>query len=207
MKRVILSFIFTIITVTLYGQTENSNLKMSSEGIESNELLEILRFEGINYFKIKFTGDNEFKNKGYSIRAQEFIDGHLTLDTLIINTKSIGVPRLETINDTILNISVVAKQTFENKLKLMFNFSGFSTAREFELIETEDSYSLRNLAEESGLPIKCDESFYLLAYILPYDLGNGFKSYCEVGKNGTDAENWGMKFGIKHYLLFEMKIE
>ena len=206
MRRIISIIAFTIIIVNLYGQTE-SPIRMTSEQTENKELRDILYFEGIEYYKIIFVGE-ELRNKSYSIRAKEFKDGNLTLDTLIINTKSIGVPSLETINDTILNIRVIAKQTFENKLKIMFNFPGFSTtAREFELIETEDSYSLRNLAEESNLPINYDESFYLLAYILPYDLGNGFKSYCEVGQNGEDVENWGEKYGIKHYMLFEMKIE
>ena len=204
MKRIILSLILTMALVTLYGQ---SQLKMTSEYVENKELSDILHFEGIDYFKIGFIGGEELKNKSYSIRAKEFRNGNLTLDTLIVNTKSIGVERLKTINDTVLNISVIAKQTLENKLKIMFNFSGFSTTREFETIETDDSYSLRNLADESDLPIKYNERFYLLAYILPYDLGNGFKSFCEVGQNGEDAENWGKKFGVKHYLLFEMKIE
>jgi hypothetical protein len=57
------------------------------------------------------------------------------------------------------------------------------------------------------LDIGYKEKFYLLAYILPYDVGNGFKSYCEVGANGKDIEKWGEKFGVKHYLIFEMQIE
>lgn len=89
----------------------------------------------------------------------------------------------------------------------MFNFPRFSTSREFTTISTEDDYSLRNLVEESKLPIQYNESFYLLAYILPYDMGNGFKSYCEVGQNGNQPEEWGAKFGIPHYWLFEMTLE
>jgi len=66
---------------------------------------------------------------------------------------------------------------------------------------------LRNLADESNLKIDYDKEFYLLAYILPYEREDGSKSWCEVGTSGKDVENWGKKFGIKHYLLFEMKFK
>ena len=207
MKRIILSFVFSILLVVLYGQTENSELKMISKYAENEELSDILWFEEIDYFKIKFVGGEELKNKSYCIRVKEFKDGILTMDTIAIDTKKMGIERFETINDTILSLNVIAKQTLDNKLKIMFKFPAFVATREYETIITEDNYSLRNLADESKLPIKYNESFYLLAYILPYHMGNGYKSYCEVGQNGKDVENWGTKFGIKHYLLFEMKIE
>lgn len=78
--------------------------------------------------------------------------------------------------------------------------------REFDAIDTNE-YSLRNIAEESQMKIGYNEKFYLMAYILPYEREDGSKSWCDVSQDGLDIENWGKKFGIKHFLLFEMKFE
>lgn len=101
---------------------------------------------------------------------------------------------------------ILAKHTNDNKLKMKFKFPRFSTSKEFKAIDS-DYYSLRNIADESDLEIKYNEKFYLLAYILPYEREDGSKSWCEFGSAGKDLENWGKKFGIKHYLLFEMKFD
>ena len=89
---------------------------------------------------------------------------------------------------------------------MKFKFPRFSTNKEFKATKSKD-YSLRNIADESNLDIQYNEPFYLLAYILPYEREDGSKSWCEVGTAGKDLENWGNKFGIKHYLLFEMTFE
>ena len=85
-------------------------------------------------------------------------------------------------------------------------FARFGVTKQYKAIKS-DEYSLRNLADESKLQIGYNQPFHFLAYILPYKRADGSKSWCEVGSNGKDIENWGEKFGIKHYLLFEMKFE
>lgn len=207
-NKAALILLFSIMTSLSFGQVnDESEIKMVSEFTDNEELRDLLNFEGINYLKIKFVGGKELKSKGYKIIAKEITDGKVTLDSTIINTKMMGVERFETINDTVLSFSVLAKQTEQNKLKMQFNFPGFSVTREFDAIDTEDDYSLRNIANESDLNIEYGKIFYLLAYILPYDIGNGFKSYCEVGRHGKDILQWGEKFGLKHYILFEMTID
>jgi hypothetical protein len=57
------------------------------------------------------------------------------------------------------------------------------------------------------MTIGYNKKFYLLTYILPYERQDGSKSWCDVGADGMDIENWGQKFGIKHYLIFEMKFD
>jgi hypothetical protein len=51
------------------------------------------------------------------------------------------------------------------------------------------------------------KKFYFMAVILPFERADGSKSWCDVGSSGKDIANWGKKFGIKHYLLFEMRLE
>ncbi len=181
-------------------------LKMETE-YSSNieEVRDVLSFEGIDYMKIKFSG-TDLKGKSYHLTVKEIWDGKIVRDTTIVNSKKLSYEQFQKINDTLFNLKVISKLTYKNKLKLTFKIGRIGFTREFDAIES-DEYSLRNLADESKLEIDYNKKFYLLAYILPYEREDGSKSWCEVGTSGKDIENWGKKFGIKHYLLFEMKFE
>ena len=190
---------------TCFAQKENI-LKMKSEyGSDNKEMLDLFRFENIDYYKIKFSGE-EIKTKTYVISVKEIWDGVVKKDTIVFDSKEMAKIGLDKVNDTALNMKVMSKLTAKNKLKITFMFPRFSATKEYDALDT-DEYSLRNLADESKLPIGYGKKFYFMAYILPYQRANGSKSWCEVGSSGKDIENWGKKFGIKHYLLFEMKIE
>jgi len=206
MKQNILILICLGLTNLSFGQDTQSELKMISKFSSDNpEIRDILNFEGIQYLKLKFIGE-ELSNKSYHLTVKEIWDGKIVRDTTVINSRTIGVEQFQNVNDTILNLKVISKLTTENKLRMTFKFPRFSITKEYDAIETHD-YSLRNIADESNLEIGYNEKFYLLAYILPYKREDGSKSWCDVGTSGKEIEKWGEKFGIKHYLLFEMKFE
>ena len=182
-----------------------SDLKMESNYSSDNfELSDILDFEGIDYMKLKFTGE-ELKGKSYKLTVKEIWDGKVKSESIIVDSKNLGIAGLETLETSEFKMRILAKHT-HNKLNMKFKFPRFSVNQEYKATKSDD-YSLRNIAEESSLEIKYNEKFYLLAYILPYEREDGSKSWCEVGTAGKDLENWGKKFGIKHYLLFEMKFD
>ncbi len=198
--------VFLILTNLSFGQDSNDGLKMISDYSSDNpEIRDILQFEGIEYLKLKFIGQ-DLKDKSYHLTVKEIWDGKIVRDTTVFNSKTIGIEQFETVNDTVLNLKIISKLTHKNKLRMTFRFPRFGITKEYDAIET-DEYSLRNIAEESKMEIGYDEKFYLLAYILPYEREDGSKSWCEVGTSGKEIEKWGEKFGIKHYLLFEMKFE
>jgi hypothetical protein len=178
---------------------------ISDYSSDNPEIRDILQFEGIEYLKLKFIG-KELKNKSYHLTVKEIWNGKIVRDTTVFNSKTIGVKQFEKVNDTTLTLKVISKLTHKNKLKMTFRFPRFGITKEYDAIDTKD-YSLRNIAEESQMEIGYDKKFNLLAYILPYEKKDGSKSWCDVGTSGKDIENWGKKFGIKHYLLFEMKFE
>lgn len=206
MKKVIWIFVLLSIINLSFGQELDAELKMISDTYsENSEITDILKFEGINYLKIKFIG-KKLKNKTYHLTVKEVWDGKITSEKTIVNSNDAPYDALKKINDSILNIKVISKLTNDNKLKMTFILPHFSINHEFNATESDD-YSLRNVAQESKMDIVYNKKFYLLTYILPYDKGNGTKSWCDVGTDGKDIENWGKKFGIKHYLIFEMKFE
>jgi hypothetical protein len=184
----------------------DSGLRMETEyASDIEEVSDILSFEGIDYMKLKFSGE-QLKGKSYRLSVKEIWDGKIVSDTIIINSKTIGYKEFETLSDTLFKMKVISKRTNDNQLKMTFKFPRFSITKKYDAIDS-DHYSLRNLVDESNLEIGYDKSFYLLAYILPYEREDGSLSWCDVGTSGKDIENWGEKFGIKHYLLFEMKFE
>ncbi|WP_179338244.1 hypothetical protein [Winogradskyella ludwigii] len=184
----------------------DSGLKMETEyASDIEEVSDILSFEGIDYMRLKFSGE-QLKGKSYRLSVKEIWDGKIVSDTAVMDSRSIGVKQFETLSDTVFKMKVISKHTEDNKLKMTFKFPRFSVNKTYEAIDSEN-YSLRNLADESNLEISYNKSFYLLAYILPYEREDGSLSWCDVGTSGKDIENWGEKFGIKHYLLFEMKFE
>lgn len=208
MKRLTLFSLLVLAMATSksYAQKKANDLKMTSNyGADNKDLFDLFRFEDIDYYKINFTG-KELKSKSYTITVKEIWDGKIKSDTLVFNSKEMANIGLDKVNDTTLRLKVISKSTPKNKVKISFMFSRFSITKEYDAIESND-YSLRNLADESKLEIGYDKKFHFLAYILPYQRPDGSKSWCEVGSSGKDIENWGKKFGIKHYLLFEMKFE
>ena len=89
---------------------------------------------------------------------------------------------------------------------MSFRFSRFSTKLQFDATFLDDwsAYSLRKVVGTEI--VEFDKKFYLMVYMLPYVEGNT-RQYCAVENSGEDIENWGRKFGIKHYLVFEMIFE
>ncbi|NRR91916.1 hypothetical protein HSX10_10105 [Winogradskyella undariae] len=210
--------IFLIITVALtcfsgllaqQKETDSktiSSLKMESEySSDIEEVSDLLSFEGIDYMKLKFSGE-QLKGKSYKLTVKEIWDGKIVSDTIVMDSRSIGVKQFETLSDTVFKMKVISKHTDDNQLKMTFKFPRFSITKNYEATDSEN-YSLRNLVEESNLEISYNKSFYLLAYILPYEREDGLLSWCDVGTAGAEIEKWGKQFGIKHYLLFEMKFE
>lgn len=205
-KKTALTFVCLIVALTSFGQTSTDGLTLVSDySSENEEIADILQFEGIDYLKLKFAGE-DLRNKSYTITVKEIWDGQVTRTSTVFDSKTIGIAQFEKVNGPTLDFKVLSKLTPENRIKISFKFPRFSITKEYEAIDSKE-YSLRNIAEESELEIGYGKEFYLLAYILPYERPDGSKSWCEVGTSGKDIENWGARFGIKHYLLFEMKFE
>lgn len=206
MRNLILIFLLVCASSLTFSQSKNKGtIKMTAQFSSSNqEIRDYLNYEGVEYLKLNFKAD-DLADKSYTLSVKEIWDGEIKSDSVIINSAEFGIDFLEKINDTSFELRIISKLSDENKLKMTFNFPHFSTTVNFDAIDSED-YSLRNVVENNGSDIKYGEKFYLLAYILPYEK-DGNKYWCAVDSSGKDIESWGKEFGIKHYLVFEMKFE
>jgi hypothetical protein len=193
-KTIYLTLAFIGTAYLSFGQT--SNIKMFSEYPKDSEIRNILNFEKIDYFYLTFVG-KDLIGKGFSIELKDIWNGELKDSVTLIDTEVQQLPSLE--NDT-LRITVISKKLNENLIKMQFKYPWFESTYTFKATSS-DAYSLRTIGTE--YEIETDKEFFALAYTLPYEK-DGWKMYCEVENSGTDAEAWGKKFGIEHYLLFEM---
>jgi hypothetical protein len=206
MKKIALVFLFALCSVChCFSQIKQPAIRMISElSSKDPDVRDLLAFEGIDYYKIRFIGGEMMKSKSFHLTVREIWNGKVISDTTVFNSKDIGIKSFETVNDTVLYMRVMGKHDSDSTLRLTFSFPRFSITKDYKALNS-DEYSLRNVAEESKLDVGYDNKFYLLTYILPYEREDGSKSWCAVGSSGKDIENWGKKFGVKHYLVFEMK--
>jgi hypothetical protein len=200
MKRIYLTIALSFILRLALAQNSPADIKMVSEyGSTNAELTSILMFQNIDYFRVKFTGKN-IKGKYFSMYCKEMWNGKLKkVDTLINSKKNIRVGQIA---DDTLTLTVFGNSV-NNKLKLFFKFPMVGVNKMYDAIVSND-YSLRDIG--SSAEIKINKSFTAFAYILPYKEGN-WKLYCAVDQSGENVDEWGKKFNIEHYLIFDMKFE
>jgi hypothetical protein len=121
------------------------------------------------------------------------------IDTLVNSKKN---TRIGQIQDDTLALTVFGNRV-DSKLKLFFRFPMVGLNKKYDAIASDD-YSLHDIGTD--IKIKANITFPAFAYILPYEEGK-WKMYCAVADSGEKVEDWGKKFKIKHYLIFEMKFE
>ena len=202
MKQLFLTTILLSTSLLIYGQTKpaTADIKMISDyGSKSQELTNVLDFQNIDYFRVKFVGQ-KLKGKYFSMYCKEIWDGEVRKVDTLINSKTNS--RVGQIKEDTLSLTALGRRV-EDKLKLSFRFPMVGLSKKYDAIISDD-YSLRDIGAD--MKIKINESFSAFAYILPYVDGD-WKSYCGVEKSGGNVTDWGKKFKIKHYLIFEMKFE
>jgi hypothetical protein len=202
MKHFILTITICFLAQFALGQQESTDadIKMISEyGSNNFEVTNILQFQNIDYFRVKFVG-RRLKGKYFMMYCKEMWDGKLkNIDTLINSKRNKRVGQIQ--GDT-LSLTAFGNRV-ESKLKLFFRFPMVGLNKKYDAIVSDD-YSLRDIGTD--IKIKTNVAFPAFAYILPYEEGK-WKMYCAVADSGEKVEDWGKKFKIKHYLIFEMRFE
>ena len=192
----------TVLLLLLIPYISWGQIKVISEEIKNQELLDFFRFEGYQYEKLSFSS-KELKGKTFRLSVKEIWDGEITKDSTVIesrNTFPDGFEFIITIEDTIFTMRTISKLTEDCKLKMQFRIPSATITRNFDAISSTE-YSLRKAIKKET--VEFGEEFYALVYMLPYEKDN-IKQYCAVEASGKEILTWGKEFGIKHYLVFEM---
>ncbi len=202
MKIYLILLYFFLLATSLKAQ--KTDLELSSDmSFHDNEVLsDLMAFQGIEYYDLVFKGE-ALPDKKFIFTAKEIWGGQLKNIDTIIDSSLFPVKNLQTINEKNFDVEVIARQMKEaQKLKIMFDLGQLKITRYYDTTNS-NRYSLRDLVSESGLSITYKAPFIFMAYIMPYQREDGGYSYCDVGSAGKDIDNWGDKFGIEHYIIFE----
>lgn len=201
--------IFLIAIVLLnYGciTAQQNEIKLETTyGSNSKEILDILRFEGIETVHLKFSGKS-LQGKDYTLLIKEFSNGSLVrLDTVINSKKSAYIPSIDSEK---FELKYFVKTRLDNVIKMTIRAPRFSVTRKYDIKKSEDTYALHDfLGSKKSLSIEAGKSTYVLGYFLPYLREGGFKSYCDVSGSKFKPEEWGEKLGVPNYFLVEVIFE
>ena len=206
MRIIFLSFFsifFYVFLNTTFSQ-EQDTIKLVREFVpKSEELLDYYRFEGIDYLKIKAKG-RKLADKNILIISREYWNKKVTRIDTCVNTAKLGI----TAGANELNISVMTKKEDKDSIKFVFFFPRFYTTKFFKSLKG-GNYSLRDPFNGKEQSFSTKEQIMLLVHSLPYqDPKNpGFSSYCELSSKGVPPPQWGEKYGVEHYITFEIQFE
>jgi len=184
--------------ISFAQKTDSVTLEVNT--VESRELLDYYRFEGIDYFKMQAYGQN-IKDQYFILYSMAYWNGKLTKVDTIANTK---MYQMKNRTDT-LGIRVISKKTDSDTIKFQFHLPRFSTTRKYPAIE-KNTYSLRDITTNGNETFVAADPITLLVYSLPYEDPErpGYLFYCELSREGTPPEKWGEKFGVEHYIIFKL---
>ena len=172
---------------------------------DSPDILSILRFEGIDFDKISFAGE-DLKGKFFVISIKEFTNGKLAKEQVALDSTELG--DLGRIKNNTFSFQVLSKRTSENTAKFQFQFERFSNEKEFKIGETYKGFVMKNFlgaTNETSVPV--NERVYIMTYMMPYMKPDGSGAYCEVAQSGVNPEEFGIKYKIPTYFLIDIKFQ
>ncbi|WP_299229710.1 hypothetical protein [uncultured Psychroserpens sp.] len=199
--------IFIIIILSTYlsfGQKSDSLSLKIDYGVKSEEFQDYLLMKHIDFYKVKVS-DKNLKDKSFTIISKEYWNKNLTKTDTIINLSNSA----RKITNDSLKFNIITEKTDKDSLQIYFSFKGlFSTTRKFKTTEA-NNYSARDLSNGIETKFEYGNSFPLIVYSLPYKNPKypGYLFYCELSREGIPPEQWGEKFNLEHYIIFEMKFE
>lgn len=203
MNKIILLLVALIsLGSTIYAQ---SDVKMRADyGTDNQDLISILYFEQMGFHKITFTG-KDLIGKDFIITMKEYSKGKLAKQEVVFDSKEAEQFKIKT--DKFM-FRVVTRITSKNTAKFQFQFNGFNKTKEYSAIGKSDDYALKDfLGSKREIAFPISKSTYILTYMMPYINERGWGEYCDVAQSGVNPEEFGIKYAIPQYFLFDIKFQ
>jgi hypothetical protein len=182
-----------------------SNIKLSTtDGVDNEDLMNVLRFQDIHVAKVKLSGD-VLPAKNFSIHIRDFVNGKLSQTHTIFESKDDDFFKIK---DKDLRFTVLAKRTADNKARIDFRFHGFSASHEFSLKNDQKDFILKGFQRgEEEVDITSNTNHAILTFMMPYKTKNGIAHYCDVIQDEIAPEELGKRFNIPRYFLIDIQFE
>ena len=207
MKKLL--FLLLVLSVFSARAQTDSTFARAIFGFKEEETQELAFVMNVEKYTISFK-DALLKGKVFNFTMKEYKEGVLVnTKKFITNDSQKDFYRFDKIADSLV-IKAYALQKSANRTKVTIRFPRVGKNIDFDVSMTDaDRYSLRTdiLDYKNGLTkIPVNRSFPFLVYTLPYE-SDGFLLYCSLAQSKVPVEQWYQKFKIKHFAVFELKIE
>jgi len=203
MKKLFILMV-TFFSMLCFGQTSDSLTLKIDYGVKSEEFQDYLLMKHIDFYKVNISSKT-LKEKTFKLVSKEYWNKKMIkADTIVNLSKS---PR-GILSDS-LKFNIITEKIDKDSLQIYFKFKGlFSTTRKYKTTKA-NNYSARDLSNGIETKIQLGKFFPLIVYSLPYKDPKypGYLFYCELSRESIPPENWGERFNLKHYIIFEMKFE
>ncbi len=198
---ILLGFLFSLANT---AQAQSNIRFTSSEGVENDDLMNVLRFQDIHLAKVKLNG-NHLWGKNFKIFIRDFQNGKLAASHEVFDSRE---DEFFKVKEEELSFSVLAQRTQHQTVKIDIRFLGFGVSREFQVGAAQKDFALKSFqGAQPSLAVPIGKAFPLFSFLMPYRGKNGASYYCDVVQAGIAPEQLGKKFGLPRYFLIEMVLD
>lgn len=203
MKKII--FLISVLLSLSFTAQAQSNIRFTStEGVENEDLMNVLRFQDIHLAKVKLNG-NHLWGKNFKIFIRDFQNGKLRASHEVFDSREDDFFKIK---EEEFSFSVLAQRTQKQTVKIDVRFLGFGISREFAVGVTQKDFALKSFqGAQQSLAAPIGKTFPLFSFLMPYRDKKGASYYCDVVQSGVAPEELGKKYGLARYFLIEMLLE
>lgn len=197
--------LFTLLFSLANAAHAQSNIHFTStEGVENEDLMNVLRFQDIHLAKVKLNG-NHLWGKDFKIFIRDFQNGKLHASHQVFDSRE---DEFFKIKEEELSFSVLAQRTQHQSVKIDIRFLGFGISKEIAVSADQKDFALKSFqGAQQSLTAPIGKTFPLLSFLMPYRGKNGASYYCDVVQSGVAPEELGKKFKLPRYFLIEMQLD
>lgn len=199
------ALLLSILLLPISIASAQSNIKLTtSNGVENEDLMNVLRFQGINYTKVKFSG-TDLWGKNFKIFLRDFSQNKLVKTYEIFDSTE---DEFFKIKEQEFSFNVLVQRTNNNRAKFDFRFLGFGAVKEIALNTNQKDFMLKSLqTDDSETSIELNKTQTILSFMMPYQSKNKLIKYVDVSQAGISPKELGKKFKIPRYFLIDIRFD
>lgn len=193
---------FIVASSDVYAQ---STIKLSTnETLDNEDLMNVLRFQGIAMSKVKFTG-TKLWGKDFKISIRDYANGKLIKSYELFDSKEDDFFKIK---EQEFSFSVLAQSTSSGSAKIDLRFPGFGIVKEFKLAANHKDFALKSFQEGTAdIDFQVGESKSILTFVMPYKTKNGSTHYPDLLQAEIKPEDLGKKLNIPRYFLIDLRFD
>jgi len=187
------------------AQAMDSTAVKAVFGSTNAELQELMSFIGVEKHHLELN-DPSLRGKYVQLTYQEYRNGVAQPEVNLTSRK--GLFQLDSSGK--LAFDVYARAVDATTLEAFFRFARVGLPRQFKA-ETGQAgrYSFRTdilpyRQRQAKIPV--GKKFTFLVYTLPYEK-DGYSQYCAVAQSQVPIEEWYKRFGVKHFVAYQLLID